>query len=215
MYKAVIFDLDGTLLDTLPSLAYACNSVLESLGHPQHELDDYRLMVGKGIPNLVWQMLPEACRETQHAEALKQYYISYEQNLFYELAPYPAIPDLLTSLHERGIKLAVLSNKVQEYSEQLIRSFFPGIFDCILGDSKDYPLKPDPASATAIAASLGLDNSEILFVGDSNVDMMTAKNAGMTACGVSWGFRSREELQAAGADHIVEKAEDILELLVK
>ena len=215
MYKAVIFDLDGTLLNTLPSLAYACNSVLESMGHPTHEEDAYRLMVGKGISNLVWQMLPEACRETQHAKALEQYHTSYEQNLFYELAPYPAIPELLASLHKRGIKLAVLSNKVQEYSEQLIRSFFPGIFDYILGASQDYPLKPDPASATAIAEFLELDNSDILFIGDSNVDMITAKNAGMTACGVSWGFRSREELLAAGADHIVEKAEDILDLLVK
>ncbi len=215
MYKAVIFDLDGTLLDTLPSLAYACNTVLEALGHPTHDQDAYRLMVGKGISNLVWQMLPDAYRETQHAKALEQYHKTYDQNLYYKLAPYPGIPELLVSLQKQDIKLAVLSNKVQEYSEELVLSFFPGIFDCILGAGEDYPLKPDPASAMAIAESLGLDDNDILFVGDSNVDMLTARNAGITACGVSWGFRSREELMAAGADYIVEKAEEILDLLVK
>ncbi|MDD2427356.1 MAG: HAD family hydrolase [Eubacteriales bacterium] len=213
MFKAVIFDLDGTLLDTLPSLAHSCNTVLMDLGHPTHEQDAYRQMVGRGISHLVWQMLPEAVREAQHSEALEQYHDTYDQNLYYELTPYPGIPELLQNLAARNIKLAVLSNKAQTYSEELVENIFPGIFDCVVGAGAKYPLKPDPASATAIAEYFRLENSEILFVGDSNVDMMTAKNAEMTACGVAWGFRSREELLEAGADYIIEQAEEILDLV--
>lgn len=214
MYKAVIFDLDGTLLNTLPSLAHSCNTVLESLGHPTHAQDNYRLMVGRGISNLVLQMLPEDVRERQHAAALEQYYDTYERNLYYQLDPYPGILELLNDLKSRGIKLAVLSNKGQDYTEEIVANILPDTFDHVLGASEKYPLKPDPASANAIADLLQLEKNTILFVGDSNVDMMTAKNAEMTACGVAWGFRTREELLKSGADFIAEKAEDILEIVL-
>lgn len=213
MYKAIIFDLDGTLLDTLPSLVHSCNTVLRSLGHPTHEQDAYRQMVGSGISNLVRQMLPEDFRDSQHAQALKQYRDTYKRNLYYKLSPYPGIPELVNELGKKGIQLAVLSNKEQSFSQQLITNIFPESFDFIIGAGTDYPLKPDPASANVLAESFRLDKSEILFVGDSKVDMMTAKNAKMTACAVAWGFRSRDELLEAGADHIVETAEEILQLV--
>ncbi|NLC25753.1 MAG: HAD family hydrolase [Fastidiosipila sp.] len=213
MYQAVIFDLDGTLLNTLPSLVHSGNTVLKKLGYPTHEQDDYRQMVGSGISNLVWEMLPKDFRDHQHSTALKQYRETYKSNLYFDLAPYPGIPELVEILKENKIKLAVLSNKSQSYSRELVTSFFPGKFDLVIGAGADYPLKPDPASAQAIADFFGLDNSKILFVGDSNVDMMTAKNANMSACAVTWGFRSRDELVKAGSDYVVETAEEISQLV--
>ena len=210
-YQAVIFDLDGTILNTLDDLADSANHVLTARGFPTHPTERYKTFVGNGIPKLIERMLPSGTPEQIFADTLADFQAYYALHKNDKTAPYPGIPWLLGELKARGVKLCVLSNKQHEMSFPLVRFHFGAdTFDLILGQSDRFPAKPDPASCRFIMEQLGIPAPRILYVGDSNVDMQTARNAGLTACGVSWGFRTVEELTREGADLIAAHPSDIL-----
>lgn len=215
MIKLAIFDLDGTLLNTIGDLAASCDAVLWQNGLPQHTTDEYRQMVGCGIRRLVEAAIPEYLRLPEYVEKVRQDFVAYYTNhIDLHTHPYEGIPQLIESLAERGVKIAVASNKFQAGTEKLIRSFFPDVeFVAVLGQREGIPLKPDPQIDREIIAAAGVEPSETMHIGDSGVDMQTARAAGIKAVGVTWGFRSREELEEGGADAIVDSPEQILELL--
>ena len=213
--ELVIFDLDGTLLDTIGDLAAASNHMLRLRGLAEHTLDDYRRFVGNGILRLVERALPEALRTPAAVQAARaDFRAFYIDHIDLETRPYAGIPALLEELARRGIRLAVASNKFQAGTEKLVRRFFPAIpFVAVLGQRPDVPLKPDPAVVREILTQCGVPAEKTLYVGDSGIDIETARAAGVRSVGVTWGFRSRTELEAAGADRLADRAEAILEAL--
>lgn len=210
--KLVIFDLDGTLLNTIGNLAEAANEMLRLRNLPQHDYPTYCTFVGNGIMRLVERALPEELRTAEYVAAARQDFLDYYINhIDRKTYPYAGIPELLGALQRRGIRLAVASNKFQAGTEKLIRSYFPEIrFEVVFGQRPDVPLKPDPAVVEEILSITGVAREEVLYVGDSGVDMLTAHAAGVRSVGVSWGFRTREELLDAQADRMVDSAEEIL-----
>lgn len=216
MLRTVIFDLDGTLLDTLRDLANAGNHALAAMGLPERSLDEFRTFVGNGIPKLIWRMLPEGHRGEMTCDlALRLFQGHYSQHMLDLTAPYPGIVDLLERLRTQGLKLGVLSNKADHLAGPVVEAYFPGIFDAVLGLREDFPPKPDAASLFYLLDRMGADKEALLYVGDSDVDMLTAKNAGVPSCGVLWGFRSREHLLEAGAEHLVETAEALGDYILR
>lgn len=213
--KLAIFDLDGTLLDTIGDLAASCDAVMQMNGLPQHTTDEYRQMVGRGILRLVEAAIPEQMRLPEYVEKVRRDFVAYYlDHIDLHTHPYNGIPELINAMTERGVKIAVASNKFQAGTERLIRSFFPGVeFVAVLGQRVGVPLKPDPQIDLEIIEAAGVEPSETLHIGDSGVDMQTAHAAGVRAVGVTWGFRSREELTESGADVIVDHPEEILNLL--
>ena len=215
--KAVIFDLDGTLLDSLEDLADACNAALVRAGYPPHPLGNYKKFVGNGIETLLRRALPpgEADRLGQEAfhALVDDMRGVYGTAWNVKSAPYPGIPEALATLADRGIRLGVLSNKPHPWTEEIIRYYFPRIpFAEVRGAMPGVPRKPDPAAALAMAARSDLSPDDCGFVGDSNVDIHTAVAAGMIPVGATWGFRDREELLTAGAQYLVHTAPDLLQL---
>ncbi len=204
MKELVIFDLDGTLLDTVGDLAAACNHVLSEAGYPQHPEDAYRRFVGNGISKLIERAVPEDARTQQHLDELRGRFVEfYTENIDRRTRPYDGIPELLAELRLMGIKIAVASNKFQDGTAALVERFFPGIpFTAVLGQRKGVPAKPDPAVVEEIIRTAGVPHAQVLYIGDSDVDMITARNAGVESVGVVWGFRGEKELTASGADHI-------------
>ncbi|MGN0047466.1 MAG: HAD family hydrolase [Bacteroides sp.] len=214
MKQLVIFDLDGTLLNTIADLAQSTNHALQSLGYPTHEESAYNLMVGNGINKLFERALPEGEKTEANVLNVRAAFIPY-YNLHNadKSRPYPGIPTLLEHLQEAGIQLAVASNKYQEATTKLIARYFPTIrFTAVLGQREGVNVKPNPAIVHDILAVAQVAPEEVLYVGDSGVDMQTAANAGVTACGVTWGFRPRTELEACHPAHIVETTDEILRL---
>ena len=213
--KLAIFDLDGTLLDTIGDLAASCDAVMQMNGLPQHTTDEYRQMVGRGILRLVEAAIPEQMRSPEYVEKVRRDFVAYYlDHIDLHTHPYNGIPELINAMTERGVKIAVASNKFQTGTERLIRSFFPDVeFVAVLGQRVGVPLKPDPQIDLEIIEAAGVEPSETLHIGDSGVDMQTAHAAGVRAVGVTWGFRSREELAESGADVIVDHPEEILNLL--
>ena len=200
MEKLVIFDLDGTLLNTIADLGNAANHTLKELGLPQHTLDEYRLMVGNGMRKLIMRALPhdKASDETFVDSTLAKFLEYYAEHIDVYTQPYPGIPELIKTLSTEGFKLAVASNKIQAGAERLIEKFFPGIpFVAVMGNSPKYPLKPDAAVVEYIMKKAGTDRDHTVMVGDSGTDIQTAQNAGIPIIAVSWGFRPRHELTAA------------------
>lgn len=213
--KLAIFDLDGTLLDTIGDLAASCDVVMQMNGLPQHTTDEYRQMVGRGILRLVEAAIPEQMRSPEYVEKVRRDFVAYYlDHIDLHTHPYNGIPELIDAMKERGVKIAVASNKFQAGTERLIRSFFPDVeFVAVLGQRVGVLLKPDPQIDLEIIEAAGVEPSETLHIGDSGVDMQTAHAAGVRAVGVTWGFRSREELAESGADVIVDHPEEILNLL--
>ena len=215
MKHLVIFDLDGTLLNTIADLAQSTNYALKELGYPTHEEDAYRFMVGNGINKLFERALPEGEKTEANVLRVRQKFVPY-----YDLhnadksLPYPGIPELLADLQTQGIQLAVASNKYQAAAEKLIAHYFPSIhFVAVFGQREGIPTKPDPAVVHEILKIAAMASTDTLYVGDSGVDMQTAINAGVTSCGVTWGFRPRAELEAFHPDYIVERAEEIARIV--
>ena len=208
MTRLTIFDLDGTLLNTIGDLAVSCNAVLALRGLPQHSYEDYCRFVGNGIMRLVERALPEALRPPYTVDAVRRDFVAYYlAHIDEHTLPYEGIPELLDELQRRGVRLAVASNKFQAGTEKLIGRYFPDIrFDVVLGQRPDVPLKPDPAVVGEILTA-------VLYVGDSGVDMQTAAAAGVRSAGVTWGFRTRAELEQSGARHIVDRPAELLGLL--
>lgn len=212
-YRLVIFDLDGTLLNTIGDLAEAANHMLALRHLPRHDYATYCTFVGNGIMRLVERALPESLRTPETVAAARQDFLAYYlAHIDEKTVPYAGISALLATLQERGVRLAVASNKFQAGTEKLVRTFFPEIrFEAVFGQRPEVPLKPDPAVVEEILALTGVAREEVLYVGDSAVDIQTAHAAGLRAIGVSWGFRAREELEQASADRIIDRAEELLD----
>ena len=209
--KLVIFDLDGTLLDTLDDLSAAVNHAMEQRGFPQHTRDEYMKMVGHGARNLMSQALP---LEYAHDEALidaalADFRTYYNAHIDVFTKPFPGIPELIAELHRKGIRLAVASNKFQEGTEHLIQEFFPDIpVVAILGNRSGFPLKPDPEVVGEILQKAGLSKADAVMVGDSDTDMETAINGGIRGIAVGWGYRNMRD-----RDH-VDTTEELLKILI-
>lgn len=215
MKRLVIFDLDGTLLNTIADLAQSTNHALQSLGYPTHAEERYPFMVGNGINKLFERALPEGEKSEENILRVRHEFIPYyDRHNADKSRPYAGIPELLGRLQQDGVMLAVASNKYQAATEKLIPHYFPNIHFCaILGQREGINTKPDPGIVNEILQIAHCDKSEVLYVGDSGVDMQTARNAGVTACGVTWGFRPRTELEEYTPEHIIDRAEELITVL--
>lgn len=207
----MIFDLDGTLLNTLEEIATAANTALAALGYPTHPVSAYRLFVGGGAKKLAWRILPEDAQTQNDYERLFPVLLEvYSKTLNTLARPYDGILEALGALNAAGVKMAVLSNKPEEFTISGVKKLLPGQeFFAVRGGRADTPLKPAPDGALALAKAMGVKPEKVVFVGDSNVDISTARNAGMIPVGVAWGFRSVEELTEAGAALVLEKPEEL------
>ena len=215
MYQTVIFDLDGTLLDTIQDLADAGNWVCRRNGWPEHSVAAFKKMVGGGIPNLVRQFSPEDSRSSLLLmNTISQFNAYYGAHNLDKTRPYDGIPELLARLKEQGITMAVYSNKADAFSREIVEHFFPGTFQVVRGHVKGMPVKPDPAGIHSILQELSAEADRTVFVGDSNVDVYTGHNGGLSVCGVTWGFRGRQELQSAGADRLADTPEELEQYLL-
>ena len=215
MYRYVIFDLDGTLLNTLDDLADAGNHVCRAHGWPTHPVDAYKRFVGNGVPKLVERFSPEEARTAeQMAETFREFVAYYDAHKADKTAPYPGIPELLDKLKTAGVSMSVLTNKGHDLAGPVIEGYYPGVFPVVQGALPGVPAKPEPTLLNRLLERMGAVREETLFVGDSNVDIRTAKNGGLSSCGVLWGFRDREELETEGADHIVSTTEELAALIL-
>lgn len=212
MKQLVIFDLDGTLLNTIADLGNACNYALQKGGFSAHPLSAYNYMVGNGVRRLMERAAPDATPD-QIKTLLSDFREYYDEHCTDFTEPYPGIAQLLVSLEGLGIKLAVASNKYQAAVDKIIAHYFPEInFSVIRGEQPDCPKKPDPSVIFAVLSESPTPKSAVMMVGDSAVDMETARRACIDSCGVTWGFRPVSELRSAYADHIVSDPDDILAL---
>ncbi len=216
IYQAVLFDLDGTLLNTLEDIAGVVDEVLQNHDFPTHQLSDYRSFISNGIVMLITRSLPENYRdEDTIKKCVEAFQKAYSRRWNQKTMPYRGTIETLEKLVARGLKLAVLSNKTHNLTQTCVEEFFPNIpFDMVLGLSHDIPPKPNPTGAIRIADKLNLPANQILFVGDSAADMKAAIAAGMFPVGVLWGFKTAEELQRSGAKVLIEHPEEILGLVV-
>lgn len=213
MKKTVIFDLDGTLLDSIEDIASSMNKVLESLQLPTHKIEDYKHFVGGGVDILVENALNNQSKEIKD-EVIKRFKIEYDGKLHSKTIPYDGIYELLDELKKLDINLAVLSNKPHEFTVSYVNHFFKNYnFKEIHGQKKDVPKKPDPKAALDIVKCLDSSCENTYFIGDTKIDMQTAKSANMTAIGVLWGFRDEKELRDFGADFIVSNPLEILKII--
>jgi phosphoglycolate phosphatase len=204
-FAGIIFDLDGTLLDTLGDIANAANAVLAQYGFPTHPVTDYRAYVGEGVQVLLTRALPPDRRDPETVRACMQtMQVEYPRHLNQTAQPYPGVLELLAELRRRELLLGILSNKPDEFTARCVADFFPdGLFNPILGLSPDRPRKPNPAGAFEIARRWDLPHARILYLGDSGTDMETAVAAGMFPVGVLWGYRDEPELIGAGARKLI------------
>ena len=216
MIKGIIFDLDGTLLDTINDLGDSVNEALQDLNHPTHEIEAYKLKVGHGFRSLMVNSLPEGADDSEVDKCLASFLKHYDRLYMHKTAPYKGIEELLLNLEKRGIKLAVNSNKREDYTRNLIAHAFKDIeFVDVVGQRENQAKKPDPWGANYIIGKMGLTKDEVVYIGDSNTDIKTAINAGLSSIGVDWGFRGHKELEEAGADYIAYQAKDILDIIEK
>lgn len=215
MYRTVIFDLDGTLLNSIGDLAAAANYVCRQNRWPEHTEEEIMGMVGHGIPNLVRQFSPADARSTlmvlNTTSQFNQYYGCHNMEL---TRPYEGMAELLQQLKAAGAQLAVCSNKADNFSRAIVEHYYPGVFDLVRGNLNGMPIKPDPTVVREIMRDLDASYLSAMMVGDSSVDIQTGHNAGIKACGVTWGFRSRENLVEAAADAIADTPAELGKLLL-
>ena len=216
MKKLFIFDLDGTLLDTVADLANSCNYVLAKYGYPTHHTDAYYKFVGNGIGKLIARALPAETSNDETVEKLlppfREY---YDLHMADDTKPYRGVCELLAGLQEKGVEIAVASNKYQAATENLVSKYFPGIkFAAVLGQRDGVPVKPDPAIVHDIQKAAGIENCEdIIYIGDSLVDLNTAKNSNVEFAAVTWGFCPRESLAENNPTHIADTIEELCQIL--
>lgn len=212
MKKLVIFDLDGTLLDTIADLAESANHALKQLGYPTRDVEKIRTFVGNGVNKLLYRTLPDEEKSEENMMRMRTHFVPYYDAHNADLsAPYPGIVALLEELQAKGLRMAVASNKYQEATVKLVKHYFPMIdFVEVLGQREGINVKPDPTIVFDILQKAGVSKEETLYVGDSGVDMQTAINAGVDAIGVTWGFRPRTELEDFHPMGLIDKAEELL-----
>lgn len=210
----IIFDLDGTLLNTIKDLSNAVNHALKARGWPPRTEQECLQFVGNGISKLLERSLPREHQIPTEVAALRPIFVSYyNAHLADYTTPYPGIEKTLCALQARGEKLAVLSNKYQEATEKIVSHFFPKIsFVAVLGQQENVPTKPNPTAVEKILRLTNIPKEQCVYVGDSDVDMQTARNAGVCACAVTWGFRSRETLAAFAPKYIIERPEELIQI---
>ncbi len=214
IYKAAIFDMDGTLVNSIADIADGVNEMLEHYNFPNHTLDEIRLMVGNGARKLIERAIPadNAADKNFLQEALDYYNGCYAKRLTVKTRPYPGIPEMLKILKDKKISLAVCTNKQKFAADEMIYTLFPDIdFKKIVGDEPGKPKKPDPTRALEIAKKIGIKPKEVAYFGDTAVDMETAHNAGFLSIGVTWGFRPESELRESGAEIIIHKPLEIFD----
>ncbi|MBP6065619.1 HAD family hydrolase [Bacteroides sp.] len=217
MKKLVIFDLDGTLLNSIADLAASTNHALATLGFPTHQTASYPFMVGNGINVLFERALPEGEKTEENIRLVRQLFVPhYDAHNADASTPYPGTIELLQTMQAKGMQLAVASNKYQAATEKLVAHYFPNIaFTAVLGQREGVNVKPDPVIVFDILRMADVAKEKTLYVGDSGVDMQTAIRAGVISCGVTWGFRPRAELEAHNPDFIVDMAEEILTIALQ
>jgi haloacid dehalogenase superfamily, subfamily IA, variant 1 with third motif having Dx(3-4)D or Dx(3-4)E len=213
-FKGIIFDLDGTLVNSLEDLADSMNIVLGKFNYPVHGLAAYKIFIGNGILNLVRAALPEANRDEQTVAVCHDLMMeAYRNNCTRKTKPYDGIIPLLNELQLRGIKLGVFSNKADEFTKKIVQALMPGYFDEIIGLTSEAYKKPNPSGALQISKTTGILPENMAYVGDTNVDMQTASNAGMYGIGALWGFRTKEELIGSGAKGIIAHPAELLNII--
>ncbi len=215
-WKLVIFDLDGTLIDTIADLGTAVNHALSLHGLPTHRMEEYKLMVGNGVRNLVWRAMPQELKDDQSAvdAVLADFLEYYQAHISAQSRPYDGMTVLLSDLQKSGIKIAVASNKFIAGTQALIDSCFPNIrFVSVLGGRDGVPLKPDPRVVSEIIRTAGVGAEDTVMVGDSAVDTTTASNGGIRSIAVTWGFRPEEASRAA--DYVATSASELRKLLLE
>ncbi len=214
-FQAVLFDLDGTLLDTLADIANATNAALTKLGFPTHPQEAYRYFLGGGMDCLVRRSLPERCHDSEtlknlHEAIRDEYGSRWDQNT----KPYPGITELLAGLDKRGVVKVVLSNKPDDFTKKTVEKLLPDFhFEIVRGAKPEVPVKPDPAGGLRIAADLQITPVRVIYIGDTDTDMQTANAAGMFAAGALWGYRTAEELSTNGAQSLLKTPMEVLDLL--
>ena len=213
LIKAAIFDFDGTLANTLPDLKITLNLTRETYGLPPVTEDDILVHVNNHMPVYIRRMIPELGDEALWDEALQRYYVLYDDHYLSETVPYAGIPELLMKLKAQGVKLAVMSNKNHSHILKMVDALFPNTFDSVWGTIPEVPAKPNPARAFLIADELGVDVSEIAFIGDSDVDMLTACNAKTIPVGVAWGYRPADVLRENGAVYTPADSDELYDVL--
>ena len=215
MIKACIFDLDGTLCDSVVSIGTCVNHVLEEFSLPQIEMEKYKIFVGDGVHQLIVRALAYVKADEALVEPVQKRYLErFQEECLYEVRPYEGIRDMLQAIRERGIPMAVLSNKPHENTKKVIAALFgEDLFTLVRGQQAGVPRKPDPAGALLEARELGAAPEECLYVGDTATDMQTGNTAGMQTVGVLWGFRDRQELKESGAKHIIGQPMELIGLL--
>lgn len=216
MKRLVIFDLDGTLLNSIGDLMTACNVALESFHYPTHDEAAYKTYVGNGIYKLVERSMPKAYRQEEQILAVKAVFDTYYAvHCEDQTRPYEGILDLLTALQEKGIVCGVVTNKAQVYAKALVKQFFGTKIDAVLGQREGIPTKPNPHAVLEMMDYFKVAPQDCLYVGDSNVDIETAKAASVESVGVLWGFRSKEELRTAGATYLAAEVSDLKKIILE
>lgn len=213
MIKAIIFDLDGTLLDTLHDLTDSVNHVLTNHNMKNRTVDEIRSFIGNGVPTLIARSVPAGTDKAVTDVCVKEMAEYYKDHADIKTKPYDGIAELLSALNEKGIKTAVVTNKVENAATILCKNKFGDVFDCVIGDNGKDRLKPCPDNVFRALDILGFPREEVLYAGDSDVDMITAENAGLRSIGVTWGFRDEDVLRKNGADFIVHYPSEILKIL--
>lgn len=213
-FKAIIFDLDGTLLDTLPDIYKSVNIALGCMGYPLVDYDVVKGGINRGSRHLIKSVVPQSVRCDEEAvdNTLQAYTKAYAEHYNDSTKPYAGIGDVLCRLKDHGFRLAVISNKPHRFVCELTKAYFSNVFDVVIGQG-EFPAKPDPKATIAAAERMGGAAAKYVFCGDSDVDMATAAAAGMTSIGVCWGYRSEGKLISAGADHIVRSAEELFSIV--
>ena len=209
MKRAVIFDLDGTLLNTLSDLAASVNFALSACGYPERSIEEVRSFIGNGVIMLIHRSVPEGTNAQDEKTCFEKFRSHYLEHMDDTTAPYEGVNALLRTLSQKGIGTAVVSNKLDAAVKGLCKKYFP-LLDCAFGVNSESERKPAPVNVFRALSELGVSKEEALYVGDSEVDIQTAQNAGIDMIGVSWGYRSRKFLLSSGAKHIVDTPEEIL-----
>ncbi len=214
-YKLAIFDLDGTVLDTLNDLANAVNAAMDLHGYPRHSVEDVRRFVGNGVAKLISRAVPEGTSQAQCAQVLEDFKACYRAHMDDLTRPYPGILDLLAALKAAGIRIGINSNKFDAALQGLCELHFRGLYDYAVGESESTPRKPDPTAAQRIMQAANALPEQTIYIGDSDVDLATARNAHTDAAWVSWGFRKREEMAGCDIPHAFNSAEELKHFLLE